>query len=271
MPELMPMKAQVYKDPRPAEYFQPFHRRARTREPDATYTVVRILASAFCLIGFRARPIDRDNVPSVGPVIVAANHFSYADHFFVACFLRRRVRFMAKSQLFKGIMAQVYSHGGVFPVRRGHRDAEALLTARTILANGGAITMYPEGGRSRTGELAPHARPGVGRLALESGATVVPTAIHGSARVRNWKRGDFPAVTVRYGRPMRWEVVEEPTHEQQQAVADAVFAEIKVLYEELESKGRRAVAREARKSRVRGTDEGLGAPVRPAPPAHPPG
>ena len=270
MPELVPMKAQVYKDPRPAEYFQPFHLRARTREPDATYTVVRILASTVCLTLFRARSIDRDNVPAVGPVIVAPNHFSYADHFFVACFLRRRVRFMGKSQMFKGVMAKVYSHGGVFPVRRGHRDAEALLTARTILANGGAITMYPEGGRSRSGELASRARPGVGRLALESGATVVPTAIHGSARVRNWKRGDFPQVTVHYGRPMRWEVVEEPTREQQQAVADEVFAEIRSLYEELESSGRRAVARAARRSRVRTADDGLGARVRPAPPADPP-
>ena len=270
MPELVPMKAQVYKDPRPAEYFRPFHRRARTREPDATYTAVRVLASTFCLIVFRARSIGRRNVPAVGPVIVAPNHFSYADHFFVACFLRRRVRFMAKSQLFKGFMAQVYSHGGVFPVRRGHRDAEALLTARTILANGGAITMYPEGGRSRTGALAPRARPGVGRLALESGATVVPTAIHGSARVRNWKRGDFPQVTVHYGRPMRWEVVEEPTREQQQAVADEIFAEIKSLYEALDSRGRRAVAREERRSRTAGSADGLGAPVRPAPPRHPP-
>ncbi len=270
MPELVPMKAQVYKDPRPAEYFQPFHRRARTQEPDATYTGVRILASALCLIVFRARSIGRRNVPAVGPVIVAPNHFSYVDHFFVACFLRRRVRFMAKSQLFKGVAAKLYSHGGVFPVRRGHRDVEALLTARTILANGGAITMYPEGGRSRTGELAAQARPGVGRLALESGATVVPTAIHGSARVRNWKRGDFPQVTVHYGRPMRWEVVEDPTREQQQAVADAVFAEIRSLYDALESKGRRTVAREERRSRTAGSDDGLGAPVRPAPPAHPP-
>ena len=269
MPELVPMKAQVYKDPRPAEYFEPFHRRARTQEPDGTYTVIRILAAAFCLIVFRTRAIGRGNVPAVGPVIVAPNHFSYADHFFVAAFLRRRVRFMAKSQLFKGVMAKLYSHGGVFPVRRGHRDAEALLTARTILANGGAITMYPEGGRSRTGELAARARPGVGRLALESGATVVPTAIHGSARVRNWKRGDFPPVTVHYGRPMRWEVVEDPTREQQQAVADEVFAEIRSLYEELESKGRRAVARAQRHSGTAGSPDGLGAPIRPAPPAHP--
>lgn len=266
MPDLVPMKAQVYKDPRPAEYFTPFHRRARTREPDLVYAIVRVVTSVFCWIVFRARSISADNVPAVGPVIVAPNHFSYADHFFVACFLRRRVRFMAKSQLFKGPMAWLYSHGGVFPVRRGHRDAEALTTARTILANGDTITMYPEGGRSRTGELAERARPGVGRLALESGASVVPVAIHGSARVRNWRRGDIPRITVHYGRPMRWESVENPTRAQQQAVSDEVFAEIRALYEDLERNGRSAVRR-AERARRREQPAAVPPVVRPAPPA----
>lgn len=246
MTELVPMKAQVYKDPRPPEYFARFHRRARTRDPDIVYELVRVPTSLLYWTVFRARSIGARNVPSSGPVIVAPNHFSYADHFFVASFLRRRVRFMAKSQLFKGVAGWVYSHGGVFPVRRGHRDEEAFLTARTILANGGAITMYPEGGRSRTGALAERARPGIGRLALESGATVVPAAIHGSARVRNWRKLDFPRVTVHYGHPMRWDVVEVPTREQQQAVADQIFAQIRTLYEDLDRLGPREVgSREA--------------------------
>ena len=62
--------------------------------------------------------------------------------------------------------------------------------------------MYCEGGRSRTGELADQARPGIGRLALESGAPVVPVAILGSYQVRNWKRLHFPKVTVQYGPPL---------------------------------------------------------------------
>jgi 1-acyl-sn-glycerol-3-phosphate acyltransferase len=252
MSDVVPMKPQVYKDPRPPEYFAPFHRRARTRQPDLVYELVRVPTSAFCWTVFRARAITPDNVPATGPVIVAPNHFSYADHFFAASFLRRRVRFMAKSQLFKGIAGWIYSHGGVFPVRRGHRDEEAFTTARTILANGGAITMYPEGGRSRTGALAERARPGIGRLALESGATVVPVAIHGSARVRNWRRLDFPRVTVRYGRPMRWDIVAAPTREQQQAVADAVFEQIRSLYQELDRLGRREVMRRERAAASRG-------------------
>ena len=62
-------------------------------------------------------------------MIVAPNHFSFLDHFFVAVYLRRKVQFMAKSQLFKPPMQVVYHNGGVFPVRRGHHDEEAFKTA----------------------------------------------------------------------------------------------------------------------------------------------
>ena len=68
--------------------------------------------------------------------------------------------------------------------------------------------MYCEGGRSRTGDLAEKPKPGIGRLALESGAPIVPVAIYGSAKVRNWKKLQFPKVTVQYGKPFRFPVVE---------------------------------------------------------------
>ena len=97
--ELASMKAQVYKDPRPKEYFDRFHERSRTREPDWVYEAVRIVTSLYAWTFFRARGIAAENVPT-GPVIIAPNHFSFMDHFFVGAFIRRRVRFMAKSQLF---------------------------------------------------------------------------------------------------------------------------------------------------------------------------
>ena len=90
-------------------------------------------------------------------------------------------------------------------MRRGHQDEEAFITAFKILERGGAVVMYCEGGRSRNGKLADQARPGIGRLALESGAPVVPVAILGSYQVRNWKRFQFPKVTVQYGEPLRFE------------------------------------------------------------------
>jgi 1-acyl-sn-glycerol-3-phosphate acyltransferase len=244
--DLVKMKDQVYKDPRPAEHFDRFHARTRSREPDAVYEAVRILTSLFCMIAYRARAYGSENVPGSGPVIIAPNHFSFMDHFLTGMGTRRRVRFMAKSQLFSGPMQWVYTHGGVFPVRRGHHDEEAFITAETILARGGPIVMYCEGGRSRTGELSERAKPGIGRLALESGAPVVPVAIHGSQGARNWKRAQFPKVTVVYGDPMAFEKVADPPREEQQHAADEIFAAIKELYAEVAGAGRAGIARRAR-------------------------
>ena len=154
------MKAQVYKDPRPAEHFTRFHERTRAKRPNWMYELVRIVLTPYLLLFFRTRAIDSDKVPADGPVIVAPNHFSFMDHFFVAVYLRRKVQFMAKSQLFKMPLEIVYHNGGVFPVRRGHRDEEAFKTAHAVLARGGIVVMYVEGGRSRTGEPGqPQARP----------------------------------------------------------------------------------------------------------------
>ncbi len=244
--ELSSIKPQVYRDPRPKEHFDRFHERARTREPNFVYELVRVLVSLYAWIVFRARCIASENVPQSGPVILAPNHFSFMDHFFLGAFIRRKVRFMAKSQLFKPPGEWIFSPGGVFPVRRGHRDEEAFITAGTILERGGCIGMYCEGGRSRTGRVGDTARPGIGRLALESGAPVVPVAIYGSQRVRNWKKLQFPRVTVQYGSPVIYERVEEPTREQQQAVADDILRRIRGLYAELEEHGHRAIAQRVR-------------------------
>jgi 1-acyl-sn-glycerol-3-phosphate acyltransferase len=249
MSELAPMREQVYTDPRPKEYFDRFHERARTKEPDWAYELTRLLTSLYGYTFFRARSISTEKVPGSGAVILAPNHFSFMDHFLMGCYIRRKVRFMAKSQLFKGPMQFIYTHGGVFPVRRGARDEEMFVTAKAILARGGAITMYCEGGRSRDGKLAEHAKAGIGRLALESGAPIVPIAIHGSSRIRNWKRLQFPQVTIQYGDPIRWEAIEGSTREQQQAVAEEVLTEIKALYNGLEQHGRKGMLRRAREQR----------------------
>ena len=249
MSDLAPMREQVYSDPRPKEYFDRFHARARTREPDWVYELVRLITSIYGYTLLRARSISTEKVPGRGAVILAPNHFSFMDHFLMGAYIRRKVRFMAKSQLFKRPMQFIYTHGGVFPVRRGARDEEAFITADTILERGGAITMYCEGGRSRTGKVQEQAKRGIGRLALETGAPVVPIAIHGSSRIRNWKRLQFPKVTIQYGDAMRWERIEDPTREQQQAVADQILLEIRGLYAGLEEHGRKGVLRRVRDRR----------------------
>ncbi|HEX3519365.1 MAG TPA: lysophospholipid acyltransferase family protein [Solirubrobacteraceae bacterium] len=249
MSDLAPMREQVYADPRPKEHFDRFHERARTREPDWAYELTRVITSLYAYTLLRTRAISVEKVPGRGAVILAPNHFSFMDHFLMGCYIRRKVRFMAKSQLFKGPMQFIYTHGGVFPVRRGARDDETFITAKAILAREGAITMYCEGGRSRTGKVAEQAKRGIGRLALETGAPVVPIAIYGSSRVRNWKRLQFPKVTVQYGDAIRWEPIEDPTREQQQAAADQILLEIRALYAGLEQHGRKGVLRRLREQR----------------------
>jgi 1-acyl-sn-glycerol-3-phosphate acyltransferase len=254
------LKPQVYKDPRPEEFFEQFHERVRSSEPEPIYEVVRSITMLHALIMFRARGFGSENVPN-GPVILAPNHASFMDHFFTGAFVRRRVQFMGKSQLFGGgPMSWVYTHGGVFPVRRGHHDEEAFVSAFKILGRGGAVVMYCEGGRSRTGQLAEKARPGIGRLALESGAPVVPLAILGSYKVRNWKRLEFPRVTMQFGTPFKFDVRAETTREQQQEAADYIFERISKLHEELGRLGHKGALR-ADRARRRGRPAGPETPL----------
>lgn len=242
------MKPQVYKDPRPAEYFTQFHEAAR-RGVGWTYTLVRIVITVPAILVYRLRAIGVENVPGQGPLVLAPNHFSQMDHFFIGVYLRRKVRFMAKSQLFgPPVLTYVYKHGGVFPVRRGHQDEEAFETVRRLIEQGEMLLVYAEGGRSRSGELG-QPKPGIGRIALEHGIPIVPVAIHGSERVRRWKRLRFPKVTVRFGAPVSFPVEEAPSRERQLEIAGEVFARVRELYEGLAT---RSAARPGRRSPDRG-------------------
>jgi 1-acyl-sn-glycerol-3-phosphate acyltransferase len=237
------MKPQVYKDDRPASYFDRFHESA-LKGAGWTYTLVRIIVTLPALLIYRVRVIGRENVPKDGPLILAPNHFSQMDHFFVGLRLRRRIRFLAKSQMFgPPVLTYIYRVGGVIPIRRGHHDEKAFETAFAVLGQEEMLLIYAEGGRSRSGELG-EPKPGVGRLALESGAPVVPVAIHGSAKVRRWKRLRFPRVTVKYGEPLSFPLERSPSRERQLEVAGEIFGRVREMYEELaRSSARRASRR----------------------------
>ncbi len=230
------IRSQVYADPRPADAMAPYHAWARDHEPGWTYAAVRVLLTPVALLLYRTWARGVGNVPRSGPVILAPNHFSNMDHFFCGVYLRRQIRFMSKSQFFGGhpALSYVFRVSGHFPVRRGHADEEAFVTARSILDRGGMVGIYAEGGRSRTGGLG-EPRPGVGRLALEAGTPVVPVAIHGSAGVRGWRRGRFPRIRVAYGTPVAFAPEPGPSRERQLEAAGEIFAGVRALYEELEA------------------------------------
>jgi len=239
MPDIKP---QVYKDDRPASYFDQFHAAAR-KGVGWTYPFVRAIVSLPTLLIYRVRAIGVKNVPKNGPLLLAPNHFSQMDHFFIGLYLRRQVRFMAKSQMFgPPVLTYIYKHGGVFPVRRGHHDEEAFKTAFTILDQGGMLLVYAEGGRSRSDQLG-EVKPGIGRIALESGAPVVPVAIHGSAGVRRWKRFRFPKVTVQFGEPIAFPIEKSPSRGRQLEVATEAFEPVRKMYRELATRNERRASR----------------------------
>jgi 1-acyl-sn-glycerol-3-phosphate acyltransferase len=242
------MKPQVYKDPRPAEYFEQFHQAAR-KGVGWTYNLARIVLTIPTVLIYRPRAIGVKNVPKEGPLVLAPNHFSQMDHFFVGVYLRRKIRFMAKSQLFgPPLLTYIYKHGGVFPVRRGHHDEEAFDTVHHLLGQGEMLLVYAEGGRSRSGELG-EPKPGIGRIALESGVPIIPVAIHGSAGVRGWRKLRFPKVTIQFGEAVEYPVEETPSKERQLEIATDVFGRVRDIYEGIAT---RSEVRAGRRSPDRG-------------------
>jgi 1-acyl-sn-glycerol-3-phosphate acyltransferase len=245
---MVEIKPQVYRDPRPADEFSVYHEWTRTHRPGWVYTAVRIILTPIAVLIYRCRAIGTDDVPMRGPFILAPNHFSNMDHFFAGVYLRRRIQFMAKSQLFgkSRVLTYIFRVGGVFPVRRGHRDEEAFRTAHAVLDRGGCVLIYAEGGRSRSGGLG-KPRPGVGRLALESGVPVIPVAIHGSLGIARSRGRGFPKITVEYGEPITFGVVDRPTRDQQQQAAEQVFERVREMYDDLDERPRAQVIRSRRR------------------------
>ena len=163
------------------EALERFHRRAReTGVSGPLYALVRSLLSPLLRLWFRVRIAGAEHIPPEGAAIVAPNHKSFLDAFFVGIATRRHVRYMAKTELFRGPLGWLFVRLGAFPVRRGQADAEAIETARTILEQGGLLVMFPEGTRVEQPDALGSPHHGAGRLALEVGAPVIPAAISGT-------------------------------------------------------------------------------------------
>ena len=177
------------------------------------------------------RRLGREHIPHKGPVILPANHRSFLDPFVIGCLARRPVYYVAKKELFAHpVVGWLLNRLGAFPIDRGAGDQQAMDTARLILERGDCVVVFPEGTRQRPGPLG-SPRRGVGRLALQTGAPVVPVAVPGTEAVRRGWRIRPHRVTLRCGEPLRLPRVENPTPAQAGALTDRIWPRVELQWE----------------------------------------
>ncbi|MHB1132388.1 MAG: lysophospholipid acyltransferase family protein [Chloroflexota bacterium] len=150
----------------------------------------------------RREVVGLANVPATGPLLLISNHLSLADPPVLGSMFPRPIRFMAKEELFRTpIVSWVVRGYLAFPVRRGEADRQALQTTLRLLQQGEVVGIFPEGTRSRDGQLHP-AHPGAALMASRAGAPILPVAIHGSELMFRWPRSAWrPCVRIVVGKP----------------------------------------------------------------------
>jgi 1-acyl-sn-glycerol-3-phosphate acyltransferase len=205
-------------------------RRLLTAAAEGFYwTTVTLLRFLLWLIG-RWNVTGRENIPREGALIVVANHISNTDPPILAAGIaRRHVHYMAKIELFQGMMGWLPRSWAAFPVRRFEADVGAMLHAERLLRQGRVLGMFPEGTRSRTGRLGePH--PGTALIALRTGATVLPCALTGTEQLRSPKfLVTRPRITVTIGKPILVERVKRPSEAQVSSLTNEIFSAIRSL------------------------------------------
>lgn len=189
-----------------------------------SYRLARTLVTAVLKVLFFWRVEGREHIPPEGPVLLCCNHLSAWDPPVVGCAATRQVYFMAKRELWRiPVLRTVITALGAYPVDRDRVDISTVRRSLQILEQGGTLGLFPEGTRSRTGRLGP-LRSGAAKLALRTGAAVVPMAIIGPYR---W----FRPLYVRIGKPLYFGRDSDPSREKVRAVRDEIARALGALLE----------------------------------------
>jgi 1-acyl-sn-glycerol-3-phosphate acyltransferase len=213
------------------------HRLAREKGVSRwLYALVRGIVAPLFRLYFRMHVSGAEHIPAEGAAIVAPNHKSFWDSFFIGVCTRRHVRFMAKTELIQARYGRLLVRLGAFPVRRGQADEDALETARLILEQGGLLALFPEGTRIRDPDNLGHPRRGAARLALETGAPLVPCAITGTEKIF---RGGFPVprrVQVAFSEPVQVAELEAGPEAAADVIEEMVWPEVEGEYRRLRAR-----------------------------------
>jgi 1-acyl-sn-glycerol-3-phosphate acyltransferase len=213
------------------------HRLARERGVSGwLYALVRGIVAPLFRVYFRMYVSGAGHIPAEGAAIIAPNHKSFWDSFLIGVCTRRHLRFMAKTELIQARYGRLLVRLGAFPVRRGRADADALETARTILSQGGLLALFPEGTRVRDPDELGNPHRGAGRLALESGAPLVPCAITGTEKLF---RAGLPMprrVQVAFSEPIPVSDLAPTPDAASTLIADTLWPEVEGEYRRLRAR-----------------------------------
>lgn len=199
------------------------------------YLLARIFMTPFFLVYFRYSRTGREHGRVKGGLIVASNHRSFLDPFAIGGALpwRRPMNYVAKVELFeRRWQGWILSRLGAFPIRRGESDEESVETARQVVERGGAVCIFPEGTRIRRGSLAEPKR-GVGRLALQTGAPVIPAAVIGTEDVRRGWRIRPRRIKVRLGKAMTFPRAVDPSRGLATNVTGRIWPNVELQWEDI--------------------------------------
>jgi 1-acyl-sn-glycerol-3-phosphate acyltransferase len=192
------------------------------------WLMTRLMRSVVWIFG-RYEVVGVEHVPADGPLIVVANHLNNADPPLLGAAIPRRIRFMAKQELFETKAGILYRWFDAFPVRRFEADLAALRQAQSILKEGGVLGMFPEGHRSHGDGMGPP-HPGTALIALRTDAPLLPVGITGTEAIRSpMVLLRNPRIRVVIGEPFQLPATRRITAEQVEAGTDEIMHRIAAL------------------------------------------